>query len=110
MPLYHTGTEDVTHMLIMCSALQDTRLRLLPNLLELVIDTTAREELVRNPAALTFAILDSNYSPAEGIIIKEQLERWEFNSRILCYYLHVNHTKLLMATAEALPRRKAAPI
>ena len=95
-------------MLIMCSALQDTRF--LPNLLELVIDTTAREELVRNPAALTFAILDSNYSLAEGIIIKDQLERWEFNSRILCYYLHVNHMKLLMATAAALPRRKAAPI
>ena len=109
-PLCHTGTEDVTHMLVMCSALQDTRLRLLPNLLELVIDTTAREELVRNPVALTFAILDSNYSLAEGIIIRDQLEQWEFNSRILCYYLHVNHTKLLMATAEALPRRKAAPI
>ena len=109
-PLCHTGTEDVTHMLIMCSALQDTRLRLLPNLLELVIDTTAREELVRNPVALTFAILDSNYSLAEGIIIRDQLEQWEFNSRILCYYLHVNHTKLLMVTAEAFPRRKAAPI
>ena len=33
--------------------------------------------------------LDSNYSLAEGIIIKDQLERWEFNSRILCYYLHM---------------------
>ena len=99
-PLCHTGTEDVTHMLILCSALQDTRLRLLPNLLELVIDTTVRA------AALTFAILDSNYSLAEGIITNDQLQRWEFNSRILCYYLHVNHAKLLIATAEALPHHK----
>ena len=36
--------------------------------------------------------------------------QWEFYTRILCYYLHVNITKLLTATAEATQRRKAAPI
>ena len=55
-------------------------------------------------------ILDSNFSGAEGFISEDQVYQWEFDTRILCYYLHVNRTKLLTATAEATQRRKAAPI
>ena len=46
----------------------------------------------------------------EGFISEDQICQWEFDTRILCYYLHVNRTKLLTATAEATQRRNSAPI
>ena len=72
--------------------------------------------IISNPPLLKPAygpaqcILDSNFSGAEGFISEDQVYQWEFDTRILCYYLHVNRTKLLTATAEATQRRKAAPI
>ena len=98
------GPEDTEHFLVHCSSLQETRDRFLPTIIS-HIEAPLRGHLACDPAALTHCILDSNYSGTEGFISENQFYQWEFDTRMFCYYLHVNITKLLTATAEATQHR-----
>ena len=76
--------EDTTHFIASCSASHHVRSRYLTDLGSLVLSPPAWNVLIRNPAALTQSILDTNHTVGEGLITKETAQDWEFYTRLLC--------------------------
>ena len=82
---------DVDPTCMLCNSGPEDTEHFLPTVLS-HIETPLRGLLTRDPVVLTQCILDSNFSGAEGFISEDQVYQWEFDTRIVCYYLHVNRT------------------
>ena len=96
--LCQSDPEDTEHFILSCPAHAAVRQSLLPQL-QSEVPTNIWKNLASEPAAFTSCILDSNAACHMNLINKDNILNWEFQTRILCYALHTNRSKLLEARA-----------